>query len=73
MDFPKLQHVPKKLWSSATHVHKLYGVYFESQRSRIISYSINVKYLLTNWGPSDHEDDDIPMCYYASQDYIIRF
>ena len=32
-----LFYIPKESWSKATNIHKQYGVYFESQRSRIIS------------------------------------
>ena len=53
-------------WLVAT-LKKQYGVYFESQRSPIISYSyFFCSYQGLKKGPSDPEADDIPMCQYAS-------
>ena len=43
------------------NIHKQYSVYFETQRSRIIS-----NYLGLNQGPSDPEADNIPLCLGAS-------
>ena len=49
------------------NIHKQYGVYFEYQRSRIISNSIIFSlYQGLNLGPSDPETNDIPMCHRSS-------
>ena len=48
------------------NIHKQYGIYFESQRSHIISNLINFKSLLKFLSiPSDPEADDFPMCHHA--------
>ena len=44
------------------NIHKQYGVYFESQRSRIISNLIHF-YALLRFEPSDPASEDIPMCH----------
>ena len=50
------------------NIHKQYGVYFETQISRIISNSKKLRSLYRglNQGPSNPIADDIPMCYHAS-------
>ena len=56
---PTSWHMNKEPWSLATNTHKEYGVYFEFQRSSIISNLINFHRVL-NWEPSDPEADYIP-------------
>ena len=53
--------------SSVTKIHKQYGVFVKSQRSRIISNLINFSlYRGLKWVSSDLETDDTSMCQCAS-------
>ena len=44
----------------------VYTLYFKGPASFIIQYIFSL-YRGLNWGPSDPEADDIPMCQYTSQ------
>ena len=59
--------------SSVRYTHKQYDVYFEPERSCIISNSKNVGlYQGLNQEPSDLETDDKPMFHRASLKLVVN-